>query len=135
MLTDAARRAAPKKYTQKRCHGMYAGTICDMPWATAKCSAPKTASGMAKKRLARAITFSIPRAWEKSFLTASSAISKSTMAAAQVEIAVRERSKKRNADRLAGTAGCIFTPVRRDAYEIGAAGRIVRYRSLGENGK
>ena len=64
------------------------------------CSKDRQRNG--EKRLARAMTFSIPRAWEKSFLTASSAISKSTMAAAQVEIAVRERSKKEKCGQASG---------------------------------
>jgi hypothetical protein len=50
MLIDAAISAKPTKYTQNIRHGMYDGTAPIMDLALEKCSAPKTANGMAKHK-------------------------------------------------------------------------------------
>src|SRR5215469_2617925 len=100
MLKDAATNAAPTKYVQNSGQGMNLGTPCMMPLAAAKCSAPKTASGRAKHRLARATNLSRPRACATSPFVASTAITKSTIAAAQVETTVRDISKKTSPGRV-----------------------------------
>src|SRR5215469_13049691 len=87
---------------------MNLGTICMMPWAAAKCSAPKTANGRAKQRLARATILSRPSARTTSFFAASTAITKNTTAAEQVETTVREISKKIHPGRVLRVIAYIF---------------------------
>src|SRR5215467_2600660 len=87
---------------------MNLGTICMMPRAAAKCSAPKTASGRAKQRLARATNLSRPPARMTSFFAANTAITKSTTAAEQVETTVREISRKISPGRELRNVAYIF---------------------------
>src|ERR1700675_2270021 len=63
-----------------------------------RCSAPKTARGMAKHKLLRATILSRPRARATSSLAAHRAIRKSRMPALHIESAVRENAK--NAERM-----------------------------------
>src|SRR5580704_8314754 len=93
MLKDAASSAQPTKYAQNNRHGMYEGTPNIMPLAAERCSAPKTAKGMAKHKLLKATNLSRPRARAISALAAHRAISKSRMPALHIETAVRENSK------------------------------------------
>src|SRR5690348_12427231 len=79
-----------------------------MPCAAAKCSAPKTANGRAKQRLARATTLSSAPACTTSFFVANTPITKSTTAAEQVETTVREISRKISPKAMGGRAGHIF---------------------------
>src|ERR1700675_4056197 len=69
-----------------------------MNCAAERCSAPKTANGMAKHKLLKATTLSRPGALAMSVFAAHSAISKSTMLALPMENAVRENSN--NARRI-----------------------------------
>src|SRR5712691_6100517 len=64
MLKDADSNAKPTKYAQNKRHGMYEGTLSMMNLAAERCSAPKTAKGMAKHKLLRATILSrpVPRA-------------------------------------------------------------------------
>src|SRR5262252_1555874 len=91
---------------------MNLGTICMMPLAAAKCSAPKTANGRAKQRLARATILSRPPARTTSFFVASAAITKRTTAAEQVETTVRETSKKISPGRVLRMLVYIFDEAR-----------------------
>ena len=50
-----------------------------------RCSAPKTASGMAKHKWVRATILSMPRAWAISFFAANSPITSSARPAADIE--------------------------------------------------
>src|ERR1700741_4035048 len=93
MLKDADSKAAPTKYAQNKRHGMYGGTLSMMNLAPERCSAPKTANGMAKHKLLTATIFSRPRARAISVFAAHSAIRKSRMPAVHIETAVREISK------------------------------------------
>src|ERR1700746_673203 len=93
MLNDAASNAKPTKYAQNKRHGMYEGTMAMMNLAPERCSAPKTAKGMAKHKLAKTIILSSPPARAISDFAAHSAIRKSRMPALHIEIAVRENSK------------------------------------------
>jgi len=93
MLNDAASKAKPTKYAQNKCHGTNEGTACWMNCAAERCSAPKTANGMAKHKLPRATILSRPRAFVISVFAAHSAINRSTMLALPMENAVRENSK------------------------------------------
>src|ERR1700757_4776432 len=103
MLKDAAMRAKPTKYAQNNRHGIYGGTPFLMNAAADRCSAPKTANGMAKHRFPNATTLSRPLALDKSLLVAHKPINRSTIPAAVIETAVRENSKKR-----ARMNGCTF---------------------------
>src|SRR5260370_29777529 len=60
MLKDADSNAKPTKYAQNKRHGMYEGTLSMMNLAAERCSAPKTAKGMAKHKLLRATILSRP---------------------------------------------------------------------------
>src|SRR5215469_10451998 len=115
MLNDAATNATPTKYVQNNGQGMYLGTPWEMPLAAAKCSAPNTASGMAKHKLARTAILSRPAACAKSLFTAQSAIRKKTMPATDIAAAVRENSKN---NRVAGMVGVLVTRIRRVYGEI-----------------
>ena len=53
MLKDANSNAKPTKYAQNKRQGMYEGTPSMMNLAPERCSAPKTAKGMAKHKLLR----------------------------------------------------------------------------------
>src|SRR5262249_2399674 len=84
MLNAAAISAKPTKYSQNARHGMYDGTIL-MGISPAKCSAPKTAKGMAKHTWVRATTFWRPRAWAISVLAANRPITSRTRPAADIQ--------------------------------------------------
>src|ERR1700733_7681993 len=101
MLKDVARNAKPTKYAINKRHGMYEGTPSIMPLAAERCSAPKTARGMAKHKLLKPTILSRPWARATSAFAAHSAIRKSRMPAAHIETAVRENSK--NAARMVET--------------------------------
>ena len=51
MLKDANSNAKPTKYAQNKRHSMQEGTLSMMNLAPGRCSAPKTAKGMAKHKL------------------------------------------------------------------------------------
>src|SRR5690242_4006610 len=72
---------------------MYAGTLSMMNLAAERCSAPKTAKGMAKHKLHKATILSRPPARAISVFANHSATRKSRMPALDVETAVREISK------------------------------------------
>src|ERR1700728_739882 len=105
MLKDADNKAKPTKYAQNKRHGMYAGTPSMMNLAPERCSAPKTAKGMAKHKLLRTTILSRPPALAISVFAAHSATTKSTMPALHIETAVREISKN-----VARMVVCIWTP-------------------------
>ena len=63
-----------------------------MPLAADRCSAPKTASGIAKHRLLKATTLSTPVARATALFAAGKPIAKRTTAAAHVAFAVRDTS-------------------------------------------
>src|SRR6266571_2605489 len=104
MLKDAAINAQPTKYTQIIRPGMYRGTRSLTNSGPKRCNVPKTASGTAKHKLARATILSLfmPRAWAMSFFAAHSPIKKSAMPAQHIATAVPEISKN-----MARMAGCI----------------------------
>src|ERR1700693_1158314 len=93
MLKDAASSAKPTKYAQNKRPGIYEGTPSMMNLAPERCSAPKTAKGMAKHRLLETTILSRPLARAISALAAQRAIRKSRKPAAHIETAVRENSK------------------------------------------
>src|ERR1700683_2467462 len=93
MLKDAATSAKPTKYAQNKRHGMYEGTPSMMDLAPDKCSAPKTANGMAKHKLLKTTILSRPRAGAISVFAAHSPIMNSRMPAPHIETAVREVSR------------------------------------------
>src|SRR5215813_2309242 len=105
MLSDAATSAKPTKYTQNIRHGMYDGTRATRDCGLERCSAPKTANGMAKHKGVRATILSMPRAWAILFLAASSPITSSERPAADIDKAVPE-----NARNTAGVVGCMDLP-------------------------
>ncbi len=72
---------------------MYEGTASMMNLASDRCSAPKTAKGMAKHKLLRTTILSRPPARRISVLAAHSATRKSRIPALHIETAVREISK------------------------------------------
>src|SRR5207302_5457494 len=76
----------------------YEGTRGRTNPTSERCSAPKTARGMAKHKLLAATTLSRPRARAISALAAHRAIRKSRMPALHIESAVRENAK--NAERM-----------------------------------
>src|SRR5271165_1983104 len=94
MLKDADSNAKPTKYAQNKRHGMYEGTPSMMNLAPERCSAPKTANGMAKHKLLKTTILSRPPARAISVFAAHSAIRKSRMPALHIETTVREISKK-----------------------------------------
>src|SRR5271166_4418291 len=108
MLKDAASNAQPTKYVQNRGHGINLGTICIMPLAAEKCSAPNTARGMAKHKLLKTTILSRPRAREISAFAAHNATQKSTMLAPHIDTAVREISKN-----VARMVGYMWTPAQK----------------------
>src|SRR5271155_2748996 len=93
MLKDADSNAKPTKYAQNKRHGMYEGTPSMMNLAPERCSAPKTANGIAKHKLLKTTILSRPPARAISVFAAHSATRKSRMPALHVEITVREISK------------------------------------------
>src|ERR1035438_4203757 len=111
MLNDAAISAKPTKYTQNKRHGMYDGTAFIINFPPERCSAPKTANGMAKHKWVRATTLSMPRAWVISFFAANRPIASSASPAADMEKAVRENSRN-----TARVIGCMDLPNRYSAF-------------------
>src|SRR5258706_9190839 len=105
MLKDADSSARPTKYAQNKRHGMYEGTASMMNLAPERCSAPKTANGMAKHKLLNATILSRPLARAISLFAAHSATRKSRMPAPHIETAVREISKN-----VARMVVCIWMP-------------------------
>src|SRR6267143_5050997 len=105
MLKDADSSAKPTKDAQNNRHGIYEGTASMMNLAPERCSAPKTAKGMAKHKLLKATILSRPPAPAISFFAAHSATRKSRMPALHVESTVREISKN-----VARMAECIWMP-------------------------
>src|SRR6266481_836695 len=105
MLKDAESNAKPTKYAQNKRHGMYEGTPSMMNLAPERCSAPKTAKGMAKHKLLRATILSRPRARAISLFAAHSATTKSRMPALHIETAVREIAKN-----VARMVVCMWMP-------------------------
>src|ERR1700693_1812474 len=93
MLKDADSNAKPTKYAQNKRHGMYEGTASMMNLAPERCSAPKTANGMAKHKLLKTTILSRPLAPAIPVFAAHSAIRKSRRPAPHIETAVREISK------------------------------------------
>src|SRR5580704_4463366 len=105
MLKDADNRAKPTKYAQNKRQGMYGGTASMMNLAPERCSAPKTAKGMAKHKLLRTTILSRPPVRAISVFAAHSATKKSRMPALHIATAVREISKN-----VARMVVCISTP-------------------------
>src|ERR1700676_2520133 len=93
MLKDADSNAKPTKYAQNKRHGIYEGTPSMMNLAPERCSAPKTANGMAKHKLLKTTILSSPPARAISVFAAHSAIRKSRTPALHIETAVREISR------------------------------------------
>src|SRR6266481_3232177 len=93
MLKDADSSAKPTKYAQNNRHGIYEGTASMMNLAPERCSAPKTAKGMAKHKLLRTTILSRPAARAISVFAAHSATRKSRMPEVHIETGVREISK------------------------------------------
>src|SRR5437868_15454250 len=83
-----------------------------MNFPAERCSAPKTANGMAKHKLVRATILSRPQARAISFLAASRPITSSARPAADIEKAVRENSKN-----TARMIGCMDLPNSLEFYE------------------
>src|SRR5437763_11634658 len=102
MLKDAAINAQPMEYTQNKRHGMYAGTRFATNRGPKRWSVPKTASGAAKHKLAKAMILSRPRALAISFFAAHTPIKKSATPAEHIATTVLEMSKN-----MARMAGCI----------------------------
>src|SRR5260370_34867954 len=105
MLREADSSAKPTKYAQNKRHGIYEGTMNMMNLALERCSAPKTAKGMAKHKLVKATILSRPRAPAISLFAAHSATRKSRMPALHVETTVREISKN-----VARMVVCMWMP-------------------------
>src|SRR6266436_696351 len=105
MLKDADSNAKPTKYAQNKRHGIYEGTASMMNLAPERCSAPKTAKGMAKHKLLRATILSRPLAPAISLFAAHSATTKSRMPALHIETAVREISTN-----VARMVECMWMP-------------------------
>src|SRR6267143_897364 len=105
MLKEADSNAKPTKYAQNKRHGIYEGTLSMMNLAAERCSAPKTAKGMAKHKLPKTTNLSKPPARAISVFAAHSAIRKSRMPALLVETTVREISKN-----VARMVGCTWMP-------------------------
>src|SRR5581483_8825063 len=105
MLKDADSSAKPTKYAQNKRHGMYDGTEDMMNLAPERCSAPKTANGMAKDKLLKTTILSRPPARAMSVFAAHSATRKSRMPAPHIEIAVREISRN-----MARMVVCMWRP-------------------------
>src|ERR1700692_1096051 len=105
MLKDADSNAKPTKYAQNKRHGMYEGTSSMMNLAPERCSAPKTANGMAKHKLLKATILSRPPPRAISVFAAHSATRKSRMPALHIETTVREISKN-----VARRVVCMWRP-------------------------
>src|SRR5713226_3144047 len=105
MLKDADSNAKPTKYAQNNRHGMYEGTASMMNLAPERCSAQKTAKGIAKHKLLNATILSRPLARAISLFAAHSATTKSRMPALHIETAVREISQK-----VARMVVCMWMP-------------------------
>src|SRR5205814_119859 len=86
ILKEAASNAKPTKYAQNKRHGMYEGTLSMMNLAPERCSAPKTAKGMAKHKLVTAMILSRPPARAISVFAAHSATRKSRTAGLDLAI-------------------------------------------------
>src|SRR5260370_33977808 len=93
MLKEADSNAKPTKYAQNKRHGIYEGTLSMMNLAAERCSAPKTAKGMAKHKLLKATILPRPPAHAISVFASHSATRKNRMPALQHETTVREMSK------------------------------------------
>src|ERR1700758_5185385 len=102
MLKDAAINAKPTKNTQNIRHGMYDGTAVSKDCDAERCSAPKTANGMAKHKWVRATTLSTPRDRAISFLVANIPNPKSARPAADMDKTVPE-----NVGNMARIGSCI----------------------------
>src|SRR5438445_9882916 len=120
MLKDADSNAKPTKYAQNKRHGMYEGTLSLMNLAPERCSAPKTAKGMARHKLLKATILSRPPARAVSAFAAHSATRKSRMPAPHIE--TNEREISRNAARV---VECIWMP--------GVGSRALSVLYLGRN--
>src|ERR1700752_259582 len=94
MLNAATIRATPTKYIQNERHGMYGGTRPIMEFPRAKCSAPKTANGMAKHKLVRATIRSRPRARAISLRAAHRPITSTARPAMDIRNGGPEKSMK-----------------------------------------
>src|SRR6267154_6702808 len=105
MLKDAASNAKPTKYAQNKRHGMYEGTLSMMNLAPERCSAPKTAKGMAKHKLLKTTILSRPPARAISVFAAHSATRKSSTPAMPIETTAREISKN-----VASMVVCMWMP-------------------------
>src|SRR5580700_5687393 len=105
MLKDAASKAKPTKYAQNNRHGIYEGTLSMMNLVPERCSAPKTAKGMAKHKLLKATILSRPPTRARSVFAAHSARRKSRMPALHIETIVRGISKN-----VARRVVCIWMP-------------------------
>src|SRR6266481_4827328 len=84
---------------------MYEGTASMMNFAAERCSAPKTAKGMAKHKLVKATILSRPLARAISLFAAHSATRNNRMPAPHIETAVREISKN-----VARMVVCMWRP-------------------------
>src|SRR5579863_3431252 len=107
MLSDSAISARPTKYTQNIRQGMYDGTAAARDCGRERCSAPKTANGMAKHRWVRATILSMPRARATSFFAATRPIASSATPAMDIDKAGPENP--RNTARI---VGCMNLPNR-----------------------
>src|SRR5260370_178166 len=105
MLKDADSNEKPTKYAQSKRNGMYEATLSMMNLAPKRCSAPKTAKGMAKHKLLKATILSRPPARAIPVFAAHSATRKSRMPALHMEAAVREISKN-----VARMVVCMWMP-------------------------
>src|SRR5713101_354757 len=105
MLKDTDNNAKPTKYAQNKRHGMYEGTLSMMNLAAERCSAPKTAKGMAKHKLLKTTILSRPPTRAISVFAAHSATTKSRMPALHIETTVREISKN-----VARMTVCMWIP-------------------------
>src|SRR6266700_8453640 len=105
MLKEADSNAKPTKYAQNKRHGMYEGTLSMKNLAPERCSAPKTAKGMAKHKLLKATILSRPPARAMSVFAAHSATRKSSMPALHIETTGREISKN-----VARMVVCMWMP-------------------------
>src|SRR5215470_17759090 len=99
---------------------MYLGTICMIDLASTKCSAPKTASGAAKHRLARATTLSRLRARAISVRADQSASRETTTPAAHMDITAGE--SLRDIDATTRISGCVF--IAGTSCAVGHYGRL-----------
>src|SRR5579883_379885 len=95
MLSDAAIRARPTKYTQNIRNGIYDGTRASIDCGFERCSAPKTASGIAKHKGVKATILPMPRAWAIWFLAATVPIASSASPAADIDKAGLDKARKR----------------------------------------